>query len=250
MLQSSQGFSGSPSFYEELYTNNWQMSNWEKHCLISIIHQLNPEIAIEIGNADGGSLQVLSKLVPKVYALDLFKEVHDKLRPQFPNVEFQTGDSKDTLPVLLKKIGEQNEKLGLVIIDGDHSAEGVRADIDAILENYIPVSKLVILCHDSFNPECRKGIHSAAWQNCPYVHYVEIDYVPGGYVNIPYKGKMQHRTMWGGFALAILEGKKRSHELVVGQVGKELYNQVLKGSFYMTFSKRLTRLLKGKNDFN
>ncbi len=236
---------GAPSFYEDLYPNNWQMSNWEKHTFISLVQQLKPETVIEIGNADGGSLQVLAKLVPKVYAIDLDKRVHDKLKPQFPKVEFHTGDSKEILPALLKKIQQQHEKLGLILIDGDHSAEGVKADINAILNNYIPVTKLVILFHDSFNPDCRKGIIAAGWQQCPYVHFIDVDYVPGGYVNIPYNGKMQHRTMWGGLSLAILEPRKRNYELIVTQSAGELYEQALKGSFYTTFRNRI-RYLSGK----
>lgn len=229
-------------FYENEFPNPWMMSNWEKHSFISIIQQLKPEVAIEIGNAEGGSLQVLNKLVPKVYALDLYEEVHQKLKPQFPNVEFHTGDSKQILPVLLKSIQEKNEKLGLVLIDGDHTIEGVKADINAVLENYIPVTTLIILFHDSFNPECRQGIVEANWQACPYVHFIDVDYVPGTYVDDVQNGKLQKNTMWGGLSLAILQPQKREHQLDVKQSAKELYNQAFKGSFYNTLRYRIRKL--------
>jgi hypothetical protein len=222
------------------------MSNWEKHSFISILQQLKPEVAIEIGNAEGGSLQVLNKFIPKVYALDLYEEVHQKLKPQFPNVEFLTGNSKQLLPELLRSIQAKNEKLGFVLIDGDHSTEGVKADINAVLENYIPVTTLIIIFHDSFNPECRKGITKAGWQQCPYVHFIDIDYVPGTYVNDIQNGKMQKRTMWGGLSLAILKPQKREHLLDVKQSAKELFDQTFKGSFYNTMRYRLRKILPDK----
>ena len=209
MSSSTEPINNPPSFYEKEFPNPWMMSNWEKHSFISIVQQLKPEVAIEIGNADGGSLQVLNKLVPKVYALDLYEEVHQKLKPQFPNIEFHTGDSKQILPALLKSIKEKNEKLGLVLIDGDHTTEGVKADINIVLENYIPVTTLIILFHDSFNPECRQGIVEANWQACPYVHFIDVDYLPGTYVDDIQNGKLQKNTMWGGLSLAILQPQKK-----------------------------------------
>lgn len=245
-MSSSEPINNPPSFFDKDFPNPWMMSNWEKHSFISIIQQHKPEVAIEIGNAEGGSLQVLNKLVPKVYALDLYEEVHQKLKPQFPSVEFYTGDSKKILPQLLRSIQEKNEKIGFVLIDGDHTSEGVKADINAVLENYIPVTTLIILFHDSFNPECRKGIVEASWQNCPYVHFVDIDYVPGTYVNDMQNGKLQKRTMWGGLSLALLQPQKRTQPLEIKQSAKELFQQAFKGSFYNTLRYRLRKLISGK----
>ena len=247
MSSSTEPINNPPSFYEKEFPNPWMMSNWEKHSFVSIIQQLKPEVAIEIGNAEGGSLQVLNKLVPKVYALDLYEEVHQKLQPQFPNTEFHTGDSKQILPVLLKSIQEKNEKLGLVLIDGDHSTEGVKADINAVLENYIPVTTLIILFHDSFNPECRQGIIEANWQACPYVHFIDVDYVPGTYVDDVQNDKLQKNTMWGGLSLAILQPQKREHQLEVKQTAKDLYEQAFKGSFYNTIHYRIRKLFPKKH---
>ena len=38
---------------------------------------------------------------------------------------------------------------------------------------------MFIAVHDSGNPECRRGISSASWASSPYVHSVELDFVPG-----------------------------------------------------------------------
>jgi hypothetical protein len=65
-----------------------------------------------------------------------------------------------------------------VLVDGDHSAEGVRKDIDHLLR-LRPIVPLYVVMHDSFNPGCRRGLREADWAGCPYVHAVELDFVAG-----------------------------------------------------------------------
>lgn len=228
----------SPSFYENIYPNEWMMSNWERHTFISLLQALKPEAAIEVGNAKGGSLQVLHKLVPTVYAIDVEPGIHQNLKTQFPEVNFITGSSLDILPELLKKIQSQGIKLGFILIDSDHTAEGVRADINTILKNYTPVCGLVILLHDSFNPDCRKGILTADWKENPYVHLVDIDYIPGNYIDVNYNDHVQEKSMWGGFAMAVLESFPRKSELIIRNTVERLFRQTYKGSFYTTFYYR------------
>jgi cephalosporin hydroxylase len=232
----------SSSFYENIFPNEWMMSNWEKHTFISVLQALKPEAAIEIGNAKGGSLQVLNKLVPNVYAIDIEPEIHQNLKPQFPDVNFLTGSSLEILPELLKKIRSQGIKLGFILIDSDHTTEGVRADINTILKNYTPVCRLVILLHDSFNPHCRKGILTADWKENPYVHLVDTDYIPGTYIDDIYNNHIQKKSMWGGFALAVLEPYPRKSDLIIRQSVERLYRQTYKGSFYSTFYYRIRKL--------
>ena len=187
------------SFYEDEFPNFWQMTRWEKLAFIALVNKIKPEIAIEIGNAQGGSLQVLSKTCKKVYAIDFNKEVHDNLKTQFKeNVEFHTGDSKEILPTLLKSIQDKKEKLGFVLVDGDHSTEGVRADINCILNYYKPITDLFIIFHDSFNPICRKGIIDADWEKNEFVHFVDIDYLPGNFFKDQYHNS-EKGSMWGAY---------------------------------------------------
>ncbi len=232
----------SPSFYEAIYPNEWMMANWEKHTFISVLQALKPEAAIEIGNAKGGSLQVLNELVPIVYAIDVEPDIHRDLIPQFPEVNFLTGSSLEILPGLLKRIQSQGIKLGFILIDSDHTTEGVRADLNTILENYIPVCRLVILLHDSFNPDCRKGIQTADWDKSPYVHLVDYDYIPGTYIDDIYNNNVQKKSMWGGFAMAILEPHPRKGELIIRQSVERLFRQAYKGSFYTSFYYRIHML--------
>ncbi len=35
------------------------------------------------------------------------------------------------------------------------------------------------MMHDSFNPECRRGMQEADWEKSPYVKWVDFDFVPG-----------------------------------------------------------------------
>lgn len=210
-----------PSFYEDRYPLPWMMSTWEKHTFISLLNALKPQAAIEISNAKGGSLQVLNDLVAEVYAIDINPEVPRELQQQFSLVHFITGNSPDIVPVVLKKWEEQKISSAFILIDGDHSALGVQKDIDSILANYRGGYRLVILFHDSFNPECRKGILNASWQNCPYVQSVDVDYVPGTLVDDTYRGKIQRNTMWGGFCLAILEPAAKKEKVLIRSLQKK-----------------------------
>ena len=146
--------------------------------------------------SEGGSLQVISQYARKVYSLDISAEPQAKLSSSFSNVEFLVGNSRELLPRLLDDISSQGQQLGFVLVDGDHSPSGVMADANAILK-YEPVRRLLIVFHDSFNPECRSGILSADWQACDYVHYFEADFVPGIYYEHAL-GRAAARSMWGG----------------------------------------------------
>jgi len=98
-----------------------------------------------------------------------------------------------------------------VLIDGNHTAEGIKRDIENVLQ-FKPSQPVYILMHDSFNPEVRAGIESANWQGCPYVHWVELDLVPGILLDrMPFR-----RQMWGGFAFALLHPVVRQGELKLG----------------------------------
>jgi Methyltransferase domain len=169
-----------PTFLFDALPLHWQMTRWEKYGFMSILQAAKPKVGIEIGTYKGGSLQVISNHAEKVYSIDLDASLADRLAHRLPNVEFLTGDSREILPALLDRIAEHGEELGFVFIDGDPSTEGVRSDINAILR-YTPIHPLYIVFHDSFNPDCRRGILAADWSKCDYVHYVEVDFVPGVY---------------------------------------------------------------------
>jgi len=98
--------------------------------------------------------------------------------------------------------------------------QSVKIIIDDIenLIKYVPVKSLNIILHDSFNPKCRKGMITPNYNDNKHVHYVEIDFIHGGYIS-----NNINRQMWGGFAHIILLAEKRLTQLKIHQSQKELY---------------------------
>jgi hypothetical protein len=202
-----------------------QMTTCEQMAIQRILGELCPLRAVEVGTYKGGSLQVLSHFCKHVESIDIDPSVSDALGPKFSNVTFHTGNSAKLLPSVLRATARGADPVGFVLIDGDHSADGVRRDINALL-SVPPSCDMVVLLHDAFNPECRSGILTANWHLCPYVHEVEIDYIPGVYHQQAYDTAAA-RTMWGGFACAVLKPEPRQGELVISQRQQGLFEAVL-----------------------
>lgn len=211
------GLSAFPLMYGAIGTKpeNWFMSPAEQMVIISLVGNLKPKLAIEIGTMHGGCLTVISKFADKVYSIDIDPKVAEKLHDRFSNVEFLTGSSRDILPPLLSNLAHEKQELGFVLVDGDHSAEGVRTDIDMLLK-YTPCVPLYIFMHDSMNPDCRSGMRAADWASNPYVHTVELDLVVGILTPVP----RIYGQAWEGLALAIMEPEKRNGPLTITARGE------------------------------
>ncbi len=196
---------------EILYPNclheNWQMADSERLGLTALLQRIEPRVAIEIGTFKGGSLSLLAQIAEMVFSLDIDPSIPAKFG-YFENVSFLTGDSKVMLPVLLAELDEKGLYPDFVLIDGDHSAEGVKRDVAAILK-YVPKKPLFILMHDSFNPECRRGMLESAWAKSPYVHHVNLDFIPGRVIETG----LGRGEMWGGLGFAYLLPTPRTGEL-------------------------------------
>jgi hypothetical protein len=208
------------------------MTRWEKYAFASLLDAAQPKVAIEIGTYRGGSLQVIAQRAEKVYSLDTDATLKERLGPAFPNVEFLAGDSRAVLPDLLNRISARREELGFVLIDGDHSTEGVRHDINAVLR-YTPLRPVFIIFHDSFHPPCRQGIVTADWAGCDHVDYVEVDFIPGVYHHEAFDTAAP-RTMYGGLALAIMRPERRAGPLTIHQSQSGLFETVLRSSSHVT----------------
>ena len=222
------------------YLPEWQMAEAERCALIMLLNERRPACAIEIGTAQGGSLSALARFSEKVYSLDVNPACREQLGPKFSNAEFITGKSQKTLPPLLDQLQQANGGLGLVLIDGAHSRDGVRQDIENLL-HFRPTQLLYIVMHDSFNPECRRGILEAGWSKSPYVHFVELDFVPGILQSHPDR----YREMWGGLALAILLPVERKGSLAVHANQELLFQTVLQHSIdHRRPDHRLIRLVR------
>lgn len=218
--------------YEKLH---WQMTTCEQLALSQVLESLSPEHAIEIGTHRGGSLQVLAHHCRQVDSIDIDPSIPEALGGLFSNVTFHTGNSSELLPNILSQAVRANHPVDFVLIDGDHSSEGVRRDINCLL-SLRPITKMVVLMHDAFNPDCRAGIVSANWRECPYVHEVEIDFIPGVYHQHAYDSAAA-RTMWGGFACALLKPDPRQGQLLVSQRQQGLFQAVHLQSSHATSNR-------------
>ncbi len=163
---------------DERFPLLWQMSSSERLTVIALLDQIRPQLSLEIGTYRGGSLQVLSHFSQRVLSVDVRPEVPIELAGRFSNVAFHTGNSSEVLPQVVSELNRNRITPGFILIDGTHSTEGVRTDINSVL-GLKPTKEVVVLLHDSFNPGCRQVMRDAARHECPYVHEVELDFVPG-----------------------------------------------------------------------
>ncbi|MFL0080148.1 class I SAM-dependent methyltransferase [Tenacibaculum maritimum] len=216
-----------PNFLEDEFKQEWHMSRNERYAFIKLLDKIRPKVAIEIGCFKGGSLEVLSRYCEKVYSIDIDPDVKRKLDGKFKNTEIHIGNSSDIIPNILNKINQNNEELEFVLIDGEHTYNGVKRDITHFLK-YTPKKTIYIVFHDSFNPICRKGIKEANYNASPFVQYVELDFISGVFN----PGKL-FRQMWGGLALVILDPKKRTGNIKINECQKKIFNSVYWQSIHL-----------------
>jgi hypothetical protein len=207
------------------------MTDAERLALTALLAELRPACAIEVGVYRAGSLSVLARYSTKVYALDIDPQCEMLFAPKFPNVQFVTGDAKDTLPQVLERIAAAGEALSFILIDADHHRACVQRDINNVLR-VTPTRPLYLVMHDSFNPECRRGMKEAPWAANPNVHLVELDFVPGRLVTE--EEPNSNREMWCGFALAVFLPERRTAPLVIHENESRLFESALRRSVYRT----------------
>lgn len=92
--------------------------------LIFLDDMASKKIAVEIGSYDGGCLYAYKEIFEEVYSIDLEE------RSGLEGVTYIIEDSQKAFPVLKEVIGGKNTKIDFLMIDGDHSYKGVKADFD------------------------------------------------------------------------------------------------------------------------
>ena len=209
----------------------WQMSRAEKYCLLGLMKELTPDVAIEIGTYKGGSLQVISAYSKSVYSIDISDSPGKFLSPKFTNVEFVVGDSANCLEEIFKKIDQEERSLDFILVDGDHTRKGVYRDLDTIF-SYPHKRPITILMHDSFNPECRKGIRTFLESHPQFVAYAELDYVTGSYWH-----NDTYREMWGGLAMIGYDPMKSNKALHINQSQRHLFESTYLHSAHLVKDK-------------
>ena len=216
---------------------HWQMSLAERTTFISVLEKIQPKLSIEIGTYKGGSLQVLSHFSEKVIAVDINNNHVESLSSKFPNVDFRIGNSTEVLPSLISELEEKKITPDFVLVDGGHDEEQVKRDVDIILQ-FRPLNDITIICHDSFNPGCRRGILSAGWNENPFVHEVEVDFIPGHFFEKDFD-TARRGEMWGGFAFALLSPEPRSIDLEIVQSRKTIFEAAYQRSIHRKEDSRM-----------
>jgi hypothetical protein len=179
--------------------NPWQMSWGERAALEGVLTQRRPKLAIEIGTAQGGSLERIAVHAEEVHSFDLVAPSWNGASKS--HVHLHPGDSHVLLKQQLEEFASAGRNVDFVLVDGDHSANGVYRDIQDLLESPA-ISDTVILIHDASNEEVRRGIERVPYVSFAKVRRVELDWLPGYIASIPER----RFEIWGGIGLVIVDG--------------------------------------------
>lgn len=174
----------------------WQMSLGERAAVEGVLGTLRPRLAIEIGTAEGAALRRIAAHAEEVHAFDLFP-------PSLPvpeNAVLHTGNSHELLPALLRELAEAGRSADFALVDGDHSAGGVRRDLEDLLDSP-GFARGAILVHDIANEEVRRGVDAVRFEGYPKVTHVELDWVPG---QMFAQAELRHE-LWFGLGLVLVD---------------------------------------------
>ncbi|MBV8808485.1 MAG: glycosyltransferase [Acidobacteriaceae bacterium] len=203
--------------YPDCLCENWQMNDSERMALTGLLARQKPHCSIEVGTYCGGSLSLISQYSRIVFSIDIDETIPSRF--SFPNVSFLTGRSGIILPRLFSELDKANIPVEFILIDGDHSAAGIISDLNCVLA-YIPKKPLFVVLHDSFNPECRRGMLEVAWEKSPYCHWVDIDFVPGRMIE--HHGSF-HGELWGGLGAAYFLPLARRGPLQIRRTAEQMF---------------------------
>lgn len=207
----------------------WQMARWERFSLDCILSNLKPSTSIEIGTYYGGSLAILARHSERVFAIDCDTDVPSRLNlHEYNNVSIINSASPSALKNLLTQDNLLPDGPDFILIDGDHSKKGVQADLSCLV-SYVPQKPLLVLLHDSFNPECRNGILESPLEENKHLLYCDVDFVPGSYHHDGFD-QAEPGSMWGGFACLIFDSGVRSGPLEIRQSQRYMYEAILYAS--------------------
>jgi hypothetical protein len=174
--------------------SEWQMAAGERAAIEGVLAQLKPALAIELGTAQGGSLRSISAHSAEVHSFDFDPQVSDV--PD--HVTLHRGDSHELLPRLLRRLEQEGRSVDFALVDGDHSASGVRRDVHDLLSSSA-VQQTVILVHDTGNEEVRAGLAEIDFDGFGKVAYVDLSFVdlarPNGVL----------REHWGGLGVVVAD---------------------------------------------
>ncbi len=188
----------------ELFTiSKWQMAIGQRAALEGLLAQMKPKLAVEVGTAQGGSLGRIATHSEHVHSFDLAFEVD---RSQFSNVTFHEGDSHELLPSVLSDFHAAGQTVEFALVDGDHSYEGVKKDLQHLLDSDA-VSRTVIVLHDAMNEDVRAGIESVDFESYPKVAFTDLNFV------MQYQRAGLLEDVWGGLGLVVVDSGQTNYRI-------------------------------------
>jgi hypothetical protein len=183
---------------------DWQMSFGERAALEGVLTQLRPSLSIEIGTAEGGSLARIAEYSEEVHSFDL--RPPGEAARSLPGVTLHTGDNHELLPKLLAELADAGRNVDFVLVDGDHSTEGVRRDVEDLLDSPA-IGQTLILMHDSMNEVVRAGLEAVVYGGYPKVAHVDLDFV-AGYM---FREQELRHELWGGLGLVVVDASRTGY---------------------------------------
>jgi hypothetical protein len=180
----------------------WQMSLGERAAVEGVLVQVQPALAIEVGSMQGACLRRIAAHSQEAHSFDL----QAPSLPMPANVTLHTGDSHELLPTFLAKLAAQERNVDFVMVDGDHSPEGVRRDIEDLLDTRA-TARTVILIHDTANERVREGVDSVRYAAWPKVAHVELDWIPGQLFAEP----GLRNELWCGIGLVLVDSSRLAY---------------------------------------
>jgi hypothetical protein len=188
-----------PEIFED---SVWQMSLGERAAVEGVLAQLKPDLAIEIGSMEGACLRRIAAHSRETHSFDL--QPPSLAIPD--NVRLHTGNSHELLPVFLAELADSDRNVDFVLVDGDHSSEGIRRDLEDLLDSRA-VAHTAILIHDTANERVRRGIDSVRFAAWPKVAHVELDFVPGQLFSEP----ALRNELWCGLGLVLVDSSRLAY---------------------------------------
>ena len=164
-----------------ILNSDWLMSSREKLGLIGLLHCLKPKKVLELGYHRGGATKWLSEFSEHVISVDVNEFVSNA-----PDLYLNVEAWNCTTLEAASRIKKNKLFFDLVIIDADHSRKAVSADINGVISH-----SDIILMHDSFNPDCRKGMIDALKNQKSHAYY--LDFIPS---------ISKNDGLWGGLSIA------------------------------------------------
>lgn len=171
--------------------NYGTMSSIEHAALMLIGAGLQPRSAVEAGTFEGGTTEILARSASRVVTID-WDYGNAQHVAHLDNVEFINGRAADMLGRVVAETEPE-----LVLLDADHSADGVVAELTAVLSVPTQDTRIVAI-HDAAEQGCRSGLLSMDWTTWPEVAAVSLGVVP----------RHPDGGGWGGMGLVLTSSRR------------------------------------------